>query len=98
MSRLISLKNKQEIRMLSTMNFVWVNYLPKCGHCLEAPQRSISNERSISNVFTFKWKVKTCLTKFLFVCVEVLRTSQPNGVMSSAVSFTNHNYWAGLVL
>ena len=26
-------------------------------------------------------------TKYLFVCVEVLRASQPNGVMSSAVSF-----------
>ena len=28
----------------------------------------------------------------VFVCVEVLRPSQPNGIMSSAV------YWAGLVL
>ena len=26
----------------------------------------------------------------LFVCVEVLRPSQPNGVMSSAVSLPNH--------
>ena len=26
----------------------------------------------------------------LFVCVEVLRPGQPNGVMSSAVSFPNH--------
>ena len=26
----------------------------------------------------------------LFVCVEVLRPSQPNGVMLSAVSFPNH--------
>ena len=34
-----------------------------------------------------------------FVCVEVLRPSQPNGVMSSAVSLPNHTfYWAGLVL
>ena len=34
-----------------------------------------------------------------FVCVEVLRPSQPNGVMSSAVSLPNHKfYWAGLVL
>ena len=33
------------------------------------------------------------------VRVEVLRPSQPNGVMSSAVSFTlPHVYWAGLVL
>ena len=28
----------------------------------------------------------------LFVCVEVLRSSQPNGVMSSAVSLPNHMY------
>ena len=27
-----------------------------------------------------------------FVCVEVLRPSQPNGVMSSAVSLTNHTF------
>ena len=34
-----------------------------------------------------------------FVCVEVLRPSQPNGVMSSAVSLPKpHVYWAGLVL
>ena len=45
-------------------------------------------DQSISN----RWGV-------LFVCVEVLRPSQPNGVMSSAVSLPNHTfYWAGLVL
>ena len=30
--------------------------------------------------------------KVLFVCVEVLRPSQPNGVMSSAVSLPNHTF------
>ena len=29
---------------------------------------------------------------YLFVCVEVLRPSQPNGVMSSAVSLPNHTF------
>ena len=29
---------------------------------------------------------------FDFVCVEVLRPSQPNGVMSSAVSLPNHTF------
>ena len=29
---------------------------------------------------------------FVFVCVEVLRPSQPNGVMSSAVSLLNHTF------
>ena len=34
-----------------------------------------------------------CLSKqCLFVCVEVLRPSQPNGVMSSAVSLPNHTF------
>ena len=28
----------------------------------------------------------------LFVCVKVLRPSQPNGVMSSAVSLPNHTF------
>ena len=28
-----------------------------------------------------------CMYVFLFVCVEVLQPSQPNGVMSSAVSY-----------
>ena len=30
------------------------------------------------------------LTQHMFVCVEVLRPSQPNRVMSSAVSLPNH--------
>ena len=32
-----------------------------------------------------------CCFVFLF-CVEVLRPSQPNGVMSSAVSLPNHTF------
>ena len=39
--------------------------------------------------------LQICLiTVFLsrFVCVEVLRPSQPNGVMSSAVSLPNHTF------
>ena len=28
----------------------------------------------------------------VFVCVEVLQPSQPNGVMSSAVSLPNHTF------
>ena len=34
-----------------------------------------------------------------FICVEILRPSQPNRVMSSVVSLPNHTFnWAGLVL
>ena len=32
------------------------------------------------------------LFHLLFVCVEVLRPSQPNGVMSSVVSLPNHTF------
>ena len=32
------------------------------------------------------------LSATLFVCVGVLRPSQPNGVMSSAVSLPNHTF------
>ena len=28
----------------------------------------------------------------LFICIEVLRPSQPNGVMSSAVSLPHHTF------
>ena len=38
--------------------------------------------------------IRSVLTKYqmncVFVCVGVLRPSQPNGVMSSAVSLPNH--------
>ena len=33
-----------------------------------------------------------CVEVLLFVCVEVLWPSQPNGVMSSAVSLPNHMF------
>ena len=36
--------------------------------------------------------ITTMLSVCLFVCVEVLRPSQPNGVMSSAVSLPNHTF------
>ena len=36
--------------------------------------------------------VFTLSAKILFVCVEVLRPSQPNGVMSSSVSLPNHTF------
>ena len=33
-----------------------------------------------------------CISLNYFVCVEVLRPSQPNGVMSSVVSLPNHTF------
>ena len=47
-----------------------------CGYSLEAPHRGASNEYS-QHMFCGEKRN---------VCVEVLRPSQPNGVMSSAVS------------
>ena len=35
---------------------------------------------------------RSVITRLIFVCVEVLRPSQPNGVMSSAVSLPNHTF------
>ena len=36
--------------------------------------------------------LSVCLFMVYIVCVEVLRPSQPNGVMSSAVSLPNHTF------
>ena len=36
--------------------------------------------------------VPSFMKKLLFVCVEVLQPSQPNGAMSSAVSLPNHKF------
>ena len=33
-----------------------------------------------------------CKEGYPFVCVMVLRPSQPNGIMSSAVSLPNHTF------
>ena len=42
---------------------------------------------------TYVIMLMRCFCVFvLFVCVEVLRPSQPNGVMSSAVSLPNHTF------
>ena len=46
-----------------------------------------------SDTLTFKAPITTIVACFvLFVCVEVLRPSQANGVMSSTVSLPNHTF------
>ena len=45
--------------------------------------------RKISALF---WMKKKRLSVAIFVCVEVLRPSQPSGVMSSTVSLPNHTF------
>ena len=37
-------------------------------------------------------EINICPSYYLFVCVEVLQPSQPNRVMSSAVSLPNHTF------
>ena len=44
------------------------------------------------NMHTYCKKVGYFLHVSVFVCVEVLRPSQPSGVMSSAVSLPNHTF------
>ena len=39
------------------------------------------------------WRLRlSCPRQFVFVCVEVLRPSQPNGVMLNAASLPNHTF------
>ena len=60
-----------------------------CLKCQILPSRK--NKKNITNchLINFLPRVKFGLSA-LFVCVEVLRPSQPNGVMSSVVSLPNH--------
>ena len=58
-----------------------------------------------SRVYFSLWGYGVCLVTcgdlitWQFVCVEVLRPSQPNGVMSSADSLPNHTFTGqGIVL
>ena len=46
-----------------------------------------TRNHKIHNVVESLWKADS-----QFVCVEVLGPSQPNGVMSSAVSLSNHTF------
>ena len=46
-----------------------------------------------AEVFTLTaYLVDSRYNPHVFVCVEVLRPSQPNGIMSSAVSLPNHTF------
>ena len=48
--------------------------------------------KEAAGCFAFRWFVTYVMFVDLFVCVEVLRPSQPSGVMSSAVSLPNHTF------
>ena len=66
---------------------------------IKSPQKNIADgtcgrDRTL-NLWSPVGRASTELprpAKTVFVCVEVLRPSQPNGVMSSAVSLPNHTF------
>ena len=52
-----------------------------------------NNRKHINNLISVKLVQRVVkVNKNVFVCVEILRPSQPNGVMSSAVSLPNHSF------
>ena len=59
--------------------------------CLKFPRRT-SNFQHILHAVAGKESFYLMPVCGKFVCVEVLRPSQPNGVMSSAVSLPNHTF------
>ena len=46
----------------------------------------------LQKILSLSTRSKGLISLCLFVCVEVLRPSQPNRVMSSAVSLPNHTF------
>ena len=66
-----------------------------CPHC-----SFMYESFPIENLMTFETSIdkiqhahpRSLCIGAVFVCVEVLRPSQPNGVMSSAVSLSNHTF------
>ena len=66
------------IRLITVRCFIFqvFNFHPLSRYDLNNNERGINRHSSL----------------FMFVCVEVLRPIQPNGVMSSAVSLPNHTF------
>ena len=59
---------------------------------VEVFMRSIFNHAYATLFSDFLYKSVCCGYSFDFVCVEVLRPSQPSGVLSSTVSLSNHTF------
>ena len=68
---------------------IFINpFMPNVLCYLKSSKQSISNNKGICLILLLP-----CFIEILdFVCVEVLRPSQPNGVMSSTVSLPNHTF------
>ena len=52
-------------------------------HCLPSTLLGVSGLNGLTTFLTFL---------MLIVCIEVLRPSQPNGIMLSAVNLPNHTF------
>ena len=86
-------RSKQDILIYNWSNWgsvlqMWVN-----SSCKQIPPPSPRIWEKV-DVVLYEYII---WERYLFVCVEVLWPSQPNGVMSSVVSLPNHIllYWAG---
>ena len=71
----------------------WIIYLssdiwPNIRH-LPNQNTSLKKKNNQSHIKEF---TDSYIFKKVFVCVEVLRPSQPSGVMSSAISLPNHTF------
>ena len=51
-----------------------------------------SKGHNSANIWWTVTSKQYALLHIILVCVEVLRPSQPNGVMSSAISLSNHTF------
>ena len=59
---------------------------------MKSLQKSSTGHNSSNIWWTVTLKQYAMLHIMVFVCVEVLRPSQPNGVLSSTVSLPNHTF------
>ena len=67
------------------------NLLPRGANSFILEYTPFQNELGVHKKLSGSQKKSFPLLK-MFVCVEVLRPSQPNGVMSSAVGLPNHMF------
>ena len=85
--------NQQTLNICSITKYISVDSLP----LIQEEHLTVSGKRMFT-ILVNRFEERACPVKVwlgkltVFVCVEVLRPSQPNGVMSSAVSLPNHTF------
>ena len=94
---------KPAFTISSPMSISWPRWLSWMRRPTGDQEAAGSTPAEIGNILSWRLIMKYFIQSFspfrwfkkgscLFVCVEVLRPSQPNGVMSSAVSLPNHTF------